>query len=159
MGKYYVESFSYDFNMFMPHGKKQANVIELNHKKSSKTTRRNFKLHNFSAGSLLKIMIAPVILGLIIGNIYLRVQVNEVTAEINKVRTEYNRALAENVSLEMQVESAINYKNLEKLAKSLGMQKIEPYQINFVNLAVSDKVEITDGNDLVPLQKNNTEKS
>ena len=153
MSKYYVDSFAYDYDMFMPHEKKQNNVVEINRKRSNNAApRRNSKPRAFSAGSLVEVAFVAVMLGLIVGNIYLRVQVTEVTSKINKVQTEYNRALAENVSLEMQLESSVSYKNLEQSAKSLGMQKAEPYQINYINSVGGDKIEITDGNNLVTAQ-------
>ena len=153
MSKYYVDSFAYDYDMFMPHEKKQNNVVEINRKRSNNAApRRNSKPRAFSAGSLVKVAFVAVMLGLIVGNIYLRGQVTEVTSKINKVQTEYNRALAENVSLEMQLESSVSYKNLVQSAKSLGMQKAEPYQINYINSVGGYKIEITDGNNLVTAQ-------
>lgn len=148
MSKYYVDSFAYDYDMFMPHEKKQNNVVELNRKKTASVSRKTAK-RPFTASSLVKIAFTAVMLALIIGNIYLRVQVTEVTTEINKAQTEYDRALSQNVSLEMQLESSISYKNLEESAKALGMQKAEPHQINYINSVDTDKIEVSDGTTLI----------
>lgn len=148
MSKYYVDSFAYDYDMFMPHEKKQNNVVELNRKKTASVSRKTAK-RPFTANSLVKIAFTAVMLALIIGNIYLRVQVTEVTTEINKAQTEYDRALSQNVSLEMQLESSISYKNLEESAKALGMQKAEPHQINYINSVDTDKIEVSDGTTLI----------
>ncbi len=153
MSKYYVDSFAYDYDMFMPHQKKQNNVVELNRKKSSSASRKQAK-QPLTAGSLMKFAFAAVMLALIIGNIYLRVQVTEVTTEINKVQTEYNRAMSQNVSLEMQLESSVSYKNLEEAARAMGMQKAEPHQINYINSVDTDKIEVSDGNTLVTADVN-----
>lgn len=152
MSKYYVDSFAYDYDMFMPHEKKQNNVVEINRKKSRPTAKKTAS-RMFTAGALVKTAFVLVMLALIMGNIYLRVQVTEITTEINKVQTEYSRALSQNTSLEMQLESTISYKNLEDSAKALGMQKAEPHQINYINSVDSDKVEITDGKTLVTAAK------
>ncbi len=148
MSKYYVDSFAYDYDMFMPHEKKQNNVVELNRKKSTSVKRKSAK-RPFAASSLVKVAFTVVMLALIIGNIYLRVQVTEVTTEINKMQTEYDRAFSQNVSLEMQLESSISYKNLEESAKALGMQKAEPHQINYINSVDTDKIEVSNGTALV----------
>ncbi len=154
MSKYYVDSFAYDYDMFMPHEKKQSNVVELNRGKATSKSKRPSK-RPFSVNSLVKIAFTVVMLALIVGNIYLRVQVTEVTTEINKVQVQYDRAMSQNVSLEMQLESSISYKNLEESARALGMQKAEPHQINYINSVDSDKVEVSNGRTLVTADTEN----
>ncbi|MBR5010926.1 MAG: hypothetical protein IKY12_00045, partial [Clostridia bacterium] len=93
-----------------------------------------------------------IMLALIVGNIYLRVQVTEVTSQINKAQIENDKLLSEQISLEMKLENDIAYKNLEESAKALGMQKAEPYQMNYICSADVDVVEVKDGNGLVTAQ-------
>ena len=152
MSKYYVDSFAYDFDMFMPREKRQDNIIELDRKKTAakstgKKTRAKTKSKRF-----LPFVFTAVMLALIVGNIYLRVQVTEVTSKINKAQIENDKLLSEQISLEMKLENDIAYKNLEESAKALGMQKAEPYQMNYICSADVDVVEVKDGNELVTAQ-------
>lgn len=152
MSKYYVDSFAYDFDMFMPREKRQDNIIELDRKKTTvKSTgkRTRAKVRN---KRLLPIVFTTIMLALIVGNIYLRVQVTEVTSQINKAQIENDKLLSEQISLEMKLENDIAYKNLEESAKALGMQKAEPYQMNYICSADVDVVEVKDGNGLVTAQ-------
>lgn len=158
MSKYYVDSFAYDYDMFMPQPAKKNNVVEINRKKSytnrrdvKKRTKNHVKLSSIRTAAT--VMLVALVLGLVVGNIYLRVRVNEVTTDINAAQTQYNRLKSENVSLNMQLETNISYKNLEQSAKDLGMQKAEPYQINYVSTNSENKTEIKSGDDLVTAQK------
>ncbi len=148
MSKYYVESFAYDYDMFMPHEKKQDNVVELNRKKATSTSAK--AVARPSAGSvLIKVLAFICVLALVSGSILLRAQITEVTKSINEVQIQYDRALSENISLEMQLESSISYKNLEESARALGMQKAEPHQINYIYSVETDKLEVANGDTLV----------
>ncbi len=150
MANYYVDSFAYDYDMFMP-AKKADNVIEINSKrKSNKAKSKSFSRpktasSRFSATTLLLVMI----FGLIAGNIYLRVQVNEVANQIDKYDTKLERALSENTALEMEIENCVSLKNLEVSATELGMKKAENYQINYIDILDGDKTEVAKNGILV----------
>ncbi len=153
MSRYYVDSFAYDFDMFMPREKKQDNIVELDRKKAAASNSTSKKARSKAKSKrLLTVFFSVVMLALIIGNIYLRVQVTEVTTQINKAQTENERLHSEQISLEMKLENEIAYKNLEDSAKKLGMQKAEPYQMNYICSADVDVVEVKDGNGLVTAQ-------
>ena len=150
MANYYVDSFAYDYDMFMP-AKKADNVIEIDSKRKtnkarSKTSSRpKAATRRFSATTLLLVMI----FGLIAGKIYLRVQVNEVANQIDKYDTKLERALSENTALEMEIENYVSLKNLEASATELGMKKAENYQINYIDILDGDKTEIAKNGILV----------
>ena len=153
MSRYYVDSFAYDFDMFMPREKKQDNIVELDRKKAARTKSESKKAKSKARSKkVLTVLFSAVMLALIIGNIYLRVQVTEVTTQINKAQTEHEKLQSERISLEMKLENEIAYKNLEDSAKKLGMQKAEPYQMNYICSADVDVVEVKDGNCLVTAQ-------
>ncbi len=153
MSRYYVDSFAYDFDMFMPREKKQDNIVELDRKKAARTKSDSKKAKSKARSKkVLTVLFSAVMLALIIGNIYLRVQVTEVTTQINKAQTEHEKLQSERISLEMKLENEIAYKNLEDSAKKLGMQKAEPYQMNYICSADVDVVEVKDGNGLVTAQ-------
>ncbi len=150
MSRYYVDSFAYDFDMFMPREKKQNNVVELDRKKAvskQASSKRNRK-HALNSGRLFSSLFVVVMLALIVGNIYLRVQVTEVTTQINRAQIENDKLISEKVSLEMKIENDIAYNNLEESAKALGMQKVEPYQMNYICSADDDVVEVDKGSGL-----------
>jgi len=153
VSRYYVDSFAYDFDMFMPREKRQDNIIELDRKKTAAKKSTSKKPRSKAKSKrMMTVLFTAVMLALIIGNIYLRVQVTEVTSQINKAQIENDRLISEQVSLEMKLENDVAYKNLEESAKELGMQKAEPYQMNYICSADVDVVEIKDGNTLVTAQ-------
>ncbi len=152
MSKYYVDSFAYDFDMFMPREKRQDNIIELDRKKTAVKSTGKKTRAKAKSKRLLPVVFTAIMLALIVGNIYLRVQVTEVTSKINKAQIENDKLLSEQISLEMKLENDIAYKNLEESAKALGMQKAEPYQMNYICSADVDVVEVKEGNGLVTAQ-------
>lgn len=152
MSRYYVDSFAYDFDMFMPREKRQDNIVELDRKKTASKSTSKKPGAKLKSKRLMTTVFAVVMLALIVGNIYLRVQVTEVTSKINKAQIENDKLISEQVSLEMKLENELAYKNLEESAKALGMQKAEPYQMNYICSADVDVVEVKDGNGLVTAQ-------
>ncbi len=149
MSSYYVDSFAYDYDMFMPAKKKADNVIDISSKRKSNTTKNSAGPVKATYRSTAKILMIVLILGLIAGNIYLRVQVNEVTNQINACETKLERALSENTALEMEIENCVSLKNLEASATELGMKKAESYQINYIDILDGDKTEIAKNGVLV----------
>ena len=152
MSRYYVDSFAYDFDMFMPREKRQDNIVELDRKKTASKSTSKKPRAKLKSKRLMTTVFAVIMLALIVGNIYLRVQVTEVTSKINKAQIENDKLISEQVSLEMKLENELAYKNLEESAKALGMQKAEPYQMNYICSADVDVVEVKDGNGLVTAQ-------
>lgn len=73
------------------------------------------------------------------------VQLTELGDEISTAKAKLNTAQSEQVRLNMLVESRMSLKNVEDYAvNKLGMQKIQSYQISYINLNNSDKV-VVDG--------------
>ena len=145
MSRYYVDSFAYDFDLFVPQTKKTDNVLEINRRSSRKSAssplparRSRLRLSRPSALVMLLVML----LGLIAGNIYLRIKVTEVTSEISSCDVKLERAISENTSLEMELENRVSLKNLEQSAQALGMQKAERYQVRYLDVLGGDKTEV-----------------
>lgn len=143
MSNYYVDSFAYDFDMFAPQPKQKSNVVEIQRKKSTPSDNRSSRSPRRSASRKAPlVMMLILVLGLIAGNIYLRVQVTEVTSQINSYSQKLERAISENTSLEMEMENRVSLKNLEQSAQEMGMQKAERYQIRYIDVLDGDKTEV-----------------
>lgn len=143
MSRYYVDSFAYDFDMFAPQPEKKSNVVEIHRKKNVSATRSpSGQPRRELSRKAPVIMMLVLMLGLIVGNIYLRVQVTEVTSQINSYNQKLERALSENTSLEMEMENRVSLKNLEQSAQALGMQKAERYQVRYIDVLDGDKTEV-----------------
>ena len=144
--KYYVDSFAYDYEMFLPKKNKTNNVIEIDRKKAAAKSRsiENAKSEtkSISASKIVTVLLATAALILIVTSIFIRVQITEVTAQINGLETQIERAEAKSVDLEMQIENAVCIDKLETEAQKLGMQKAENYQMNYIE--VNDKDSIDD---------------
>lgn len=148
MNQYYVDSFAYDFDLFAPQEKQTDNVIRINRKSKDqvRSSRRPRRAVNRPAAI---VMILLLTLGLIAGNIFLRVKVTEVTSRIDVCEEKLERAMSENTSLEMELENRVSLKNLEQSAQALGMQKAERYQIRYIDVLDGDKTEVLQNGSLV----------
>ena len=141
MSQYYVDSFAYDFDLFAPQPKKADNVIRIDRK--PKNDNAAARRPRRAVGRPMTIaLIALLLLGLIAGNIFLRVKVTEVTSRIDSCDEKLERAISENTSLEMELENRVSLKNLEQSAQTLGMQKAERYQIRYIDVLDGDKTEV-----------------
>ena len=144
--KYYVDSFAYDYEMFLPKKNKTNNVIEIDRKKAAAKSQTKEKAksetNSISASKIVTVLLATAALILIVTSIFIRVQITEVTAQINGLETQIERAEAKSVDLEMQIENAVCIDKLETEAQKLGMQKAENYQMNYIE--VNDKDSIDD---------------
>lgn len=152
MSQYYVDSFAYDFDLFAPQPKKADNVITIDRKSGNKgkNSGASARRPRRAAGRPVAIvMVLLLVLGLIAGNIYLRVKVTEVTSRIDDCDEKLERAISENTSLEMELENRVSLKNLEQSAQALGMQKAERYQIRYIDVLDGDKTEVLHDGTLV----------
>ena len=148
MSAYYVDSFAYDFDLFAPQTKQAENVIEIDRKTKS-TTRTSHRPRRVLGRPMAITLILILLLGLIAGNIFLRVKVTEVTSRIDACDEKLERAISENTSLEMELENRVSLKNLEQSAQALGMQKAERYQIRYIDVLDGDKTEVLQNGTLV----------
>lgn len=167
--RYYVDSLAYDFDMFMPKEKREDNIIELNRIKKVKQPQRDRRAavsqrpaekaqaRSVKMALSRKLSIAAVVvffLGIFCANIYLRVQITETSTRIDKTEAMLDKAKSENVNLEMQMENRVSYKNLEQSAETLGMQKAEKYQVNYITVNQEDKSEVLTDKEALTAQNN-----
>ncbi len=148
--KYYNDSLAYDFDMFMPSTAKKTrnedNIIKLAPPKRKNKTRRAVRAMSVSAFT---VMAAVFMLSALCGNLFLRLQINEVNSEINDVKAQINALDSEKTSLEMEFERRISYSNIELEATELGMKKMSKDQVEYIrvndkNAAITEKGELVE---------------
>lgn len=143
--KYYVDSFAYDYEMFLPKKNNRNNVIEIDRKNAAvkSQTKAKTKTKSVSASKVITVLLAIAALALIVTSIFIRVQITEATAQINVLETQIERAQAKSTELEMQIENAVSIEKLEAEAQNLGMQKAENYQMNYIEVTNKDSIDVT----------------
>lgn len=93
-----------------------------------------------------KVVIVCVLLGSMCGSLlHARIQIMEVNAQYTAKTKELNEAKSENVRLTMALNSRVSLDKVEAYALLAGMQKMERYQMYFIN---------TDGEDAVSYYSN-----
>ncbi len=144
--KYYNDSLAYDFNMFMPAEKKQRsedNIVRL--PKGSKKSKAATKRLSVSAFAVLT---AVFVLAALCGNIFLRLQLNEVNSKINETKSKIEQLESEKTGLEVEFERRISYSNIELEATEMGMQKKDKSQVKYIRIN-EDNTACKNGGDAV----------
>jgi cell division protein FtsL len=129
---------AYDFEMFMPKSAepvRKDNIVKLPETKQQKRSKR--RAVKKMSMSFFAVMVATFMLAAMCGNIYLRLQINEVNSEINKVKNDINEFKSEKTTLEVELERVISYSNIELEAAEIGMQKMDKNQVKYIR--VNDK--------------------
>ena len=140
--KYYTDSLAYDFSAFMPKTQREEqkanNIVKIpdnNTKSRKKTATRSLSISAFA------VMTAIFMLAALCGNIYLRLQINEVDSKINAVNKEIAALDSEMTSLEVELERKISYSNIELEATELGMKKKDKAQVKYIRVNDQDTIE------------------
>lgn len=138
--KYYNDSLAYDFEMFMPKVKPEAqvkkndNIVKL---PSPRIKARKKAAKRRMSATAFAVMTTVFILAALCGNISLRIMINETNSKINDMKTEINALDSELTSLEVEYERRISYSNVELEAAKLGMSKMDKDQVVYIR--VNDK--------------------
>lgn len=144
--KYYNDSLAYDFDMFMPskakQNKKDDNIIKLATPKPKKRTRKVVRAVSVSAFT---IMAAVFMLSALCGNLFLRLQINEINSEINDMKAQIGELDSEKTALEMEFERRISYSNIELEATELGMKKMSKDQVKYIRVNDKNAAITSDG--------------
>lgn len=152
--KYYNDSLAYDFEMFMPRSAepvRKDNIVKLPETRHQKHAKRR-AVKRVSA-SAFAVMTAVFMLAAMCGNIFLRLQINEVNSKINTVKSEINALTSEKTRLEVELERVISYSNIELEAAEIGMQKMDKNQVKYIR--VNDKnTAVTKDGDLIASSNN-----
>ena len=136
--KYYNDSLAYDFEMFMPHSTepvRKDNIVKIPQPK--RNTRAKKRAVKRLSASAFAVMTTIFMLAAMCGNIFLRLQINEVNSKINAVKSEINELTSEKTRLEVELERIVSYSNIELEAAEIGMQKMDKSQVKYIR--VNDK--------------------
>lgn len=100
------------------------------------------------------VMVSLLFVGMFGVNIYLRGEINEVSAEITKVEKQIAQKESEYTALEVAFDNRVSYKNLESAAAELGMQKAQKYQVNYIVTNGENRSEEIDGEKFITADNN-----
>lgn len=149
--KYYNDSLAYDFERFMPRteAEDRDNIIKMPDAKVKTRRKEAVKAMSVSAFA---IMATVFMLAALCGNIFLRLQINEVNNGINDMKTEINALDSELTALEVEFERRVSYSDIELQAAELGMSKRSKDQVKYIR--VNDKNAALVGEDVVVSEGN-----
>lgn len=147
--KYYNESLAYDFDRFMPRTEvrkenKENNIVKLPRVAAKQRTRKRAAVKTVSV-SAFAVMASIFVLAALCGNIFLRLQINEVNSQINNLKTEINALDSQKVALEVELERKISYSNIELEAAEMGMQKMDKNQVTYIRVNDKNTATVADG--------------
>ncbi len=146
--KYYNDSLAYDFEMFMPKTAEpkrvKDNIVVMPKKAAADKKRRRLAAKSLSP-SVAAIMCAFFILAGLCGNIALRLEINEVNAEINDMKSAISELDSEKTMLEVELQRRISYSNLELEAVQLGMKNPSKDDVTYIRVNNTDMAKTKDG--------------
>lgn len=132
-------SVAYDLDHFAVKPKlkvKKPTLVPL----PAQTARRKFQW-----AAALKITAAlAVVIAIVAVMLYNRAMLTELTVKINSANKELAEMQSENTRLQAELESKISLRNVEDYAtQTLGLAKMDKYQIEYIDLNEGDKIELT----------------
>lgn len=142
---------AYEMSLFEP---KKAKIVELKqNKKQLQAQKRRARIQK-----ILNAVVAAVISAMVIGVVGItltsRAQLNEMNSLINEKQQELDSLQEEYKSLKADLDAKISPNAVMDYAENeLGMQKIEPHQIQYITVEDGDKVEVNDTEDENVLQQ------
>lgn len=91
-------------------------------------------------------IVAVIVLAFMAGVIYSRVQLDEINRDINRVEDSIKNAKSDSVRLNMALNSEISIDKVNDFAvNTLGMVKVQDYQVVYIDLSTEDKVVKSEG--------------
>lgn len=121
-------------------GQKQPDIKLLPKKKKSLAQAKR-EMHAAAMQGTKIVVIALCLLSMFAMLLYSRLRADEITREIDRTNAMLTQAQGENVRLNMAIDSMISLEKVEDYAKNtLGMTKVEGYQIEYIDLSGTDEV-------------------
>ena len=133
--KYMNTTLAYDFEMFMPKAKTapRDNIIKMPKEKKVHEKRKIHAVNAVSSKAWLAVSLVFLMV-VFCANIYMRIAINEVNAEIKAIQTEINELDSEYTKLNVDFNRIISYQNLEEEAGKLGMRKMDKSQVVYIRV-------------------------
>ena len=95
------------------------------------------------SGSVISIIFVSLLSAALLGSvIYSLDKRNTMYNKVSAMNEKLDEAEAENVRLQSELEGKVSAKSIEEYAKSLGMEKINSSQINYITIQTGDVVTI-----------------
>ncbi len=83
------------------------------------------------------------LLGIVAGMLYNNVLLTEMTSEIQQLEQRYQQLQSENRRMTVELESRVPLREVQEKAQNmLGMSKIEPYQVRYIDLGEQEGVRM-----------------
>lgn len=116
-------------------------------KKPKKTKAQLIKEQQTATKKAQKILaIALAILLFMAMVIYSRVQLDEINRDIGNVETKMELAQSDSIRLNNELNAVVSINNVEDFAvNTLGMVKVQDYQVVYVDLSTDDRIIMVDG--------------
>lgn len=128
-------------NTTAPNKQTQQPDIRLLPKKKKSLVEAKLEMHAAAKKSAKIIGFAFFFLSMFAMLLYSHLRVDEINRDISKTNAMLTQAQGENVRLNMTLDSMISLEKVEDYAKNtMGMTKVEGYQIEYVDLSGEDKV-------------------
>ncbi len=144
--KYYNDSLAYDFEMFMPRTAepvRKDNIVKLPQTKQQKRAKAtSAKRLSVSAFAVLT---AVFVVAAMCSNIFIRLQINEVNANIKTINAEISALESKGTQLDVELERIVSYSNVEQEAIEIGMQKMDKDQVKYIRVNDENTAITKDG--------------
>lgn len=135
--RYYVETTAYDFDLFTPKKRKDIKNENIKNFKNKRNRKRVSKTNGIVAlikRNLFLTIISITALLSVIGGLYFRAEINEISIQISKTENAITEKESELKVLETELNNLYSYKNIEDKAKENGMEKVKKHQVNYINV-------------------------
>lgn len=120
--------------------------MKLVKRKKKSVAQAKAEMRAASLRSFKVIAVAVFLLSMFAALLYSKLRVDELDRQINRTQTGLTAAQSENVKLNMQLDSMISLEKVEDYAQNtLGMVKVENYQITYLDLSGQDAVHVSGG--------------
>lgn len=143
MSSYNNSNAAYDFAAFAPAEEPEVAEPKRKHKKASNAKSAPKEL--IKPVTVAKLIIIGLFVMISVGCIMVgNIKVTQLSDQIASAQKQLDKADSEKVSLNSKLESRMSLSKVEDYASNkLGLVKIQPYQLEYVNLTNKDNVEIT----------------
>ena len=136
------QNVAYDLSMY-------ESLLETKPEKQERTQQqaKTVKLKNKRAfKTALNVLSIAVMVSMIIGIVYTNSQITEITTDISAVQREITELESEKAYLDFTLESRMSLNEIEDYAVGvLGMVKMDPSQIEYIEIENENKVEWGEG--------------
>ena len=141
--KYYSGSLAYDFERFAPREQRAEPARVLSMPRRAEKKQPAGAALTRLASRAVTVSLLVTLLAVVALNIYTRAEINRVHAAVNEAKKQYELAENEQARLLIEQDRRTSYKNLEKKARELGMQKRSTNQIEYIRTVSGNKALIS----------------